>query len=369
MVWHINSDGNPGYCKAKKGICPFGGPENHFNTKSEALEGYEQIQKERVEQSFSKNSIPDNSDGKIRSKGSGVALDKQEFNEIVSEVSDSVSDSDWDYIMETADQLIAVAGEGLDQEEDHRSRLERMINNVYSHLSGNNLRSQKLREFLGPEVDLRELSDILIREVGGMTKMEKFAYGKSASAARFLLTNVANDMNKQRYFASVLYFGGRCCYCNRVLRKKPALGPFSENDPWAEGEHINPISPDKETGVEVIYGETRFGNMALACSTCNREKRNLPLKVWLEKTQRLSKTQKMACAKRIESFQKYALYRPNNPKILEEAIDRVRASLDSAERIAPRKYSDKDYYRIRSEINNIYSETREKLNRNLLNLS
>ena len=40
--YHINPEtGNPNLCRAEKGKCPFGSPEEHFPTKGEALLAYE----------------------------------------------------------------------------------------------------------------------------------------------------------------------------------------------------------------------------------------------------------------------------------------------------------------------------------------
>ena len=34
--WHVNGEGKPGKCDAKKGQCPFGSDAPHFGTKREA---------------------------------------------------------------------------------------------------------------------------------------------------------------------------------------------------------------------------------------------------------------------------------------------------------------------------------------------
>lgn len=42
--FHINENGDPGKCSAKKGNCPFGGPNDHFDSKEAARTAYEQKQ-------------------------------------------------------------------------------------------------------------------------------------------------------------------------------------------------------------------------------------------------------------------------------------------------------------------------------------
>lgn len=62
MTFHVNNDGEAGKCNAKKGNCPFGNENEHFNTAGEARAFYEGIQSNRV---F--NTVPVNvSDSKIK---------------------------------------------------------------------------------------------------------------------------------------------------------------------------------------------------------------------------------------------------------------------------------------------------------------
>lgn len=44
MAIHINSNGEPGVCKAQKGGCPFGAPDTHFESTAEASRAYEWAQ-------------------------------------------------------------------------------------------------------------------------------------------------------------------------------------------------------------------------------------------------------------------------------------------------------------------------------------
>ena len=52
-MYHINSKGEPGSCRAKPGNCPFAGEEEHYGSPEEAREAYEQ----RMEISSSKRKI------------------------------------------------------------------------------------------------------------------------------------------------------------------------------------------------------------------------------------------------------------------------------------------------------------------------
>lgn len=42
---HVNSEGNPGPCRAQNGGCPFGSDENHYSSNEEAQNSYENAQK------------------------------------------------------------------------------------------------------------------------------------------------------------------------------------------------------------------------------------------------------------------------------------------------------------------------------------
>lgn len=43
MAFHVNpATGDPGQCKAEKGNCPFGSPDEHYDSPEEAREAYEQ---------------------------------------------------------------------------------------------------------------------------------------------------------------------------------------------------------------------------------------------------------------------------------------------------------------------------------------
>ena len=44
MAQHINSNGDPGTCRAKPGNCPFGGENDHYKDKAEARRIYEEQQ-------------------------------------------------------------------------------------------------------------------------------------------------------------------------------------------------------------------------------------------------------------------------------------------------------------------------------------
>lgn len=48
MSYHVNNEGNVGVCRAKKKPCPFGGWNDHYAEKSDAIKGYEDFQKLRA---------------------------------------------------------------------------------------------------------------------------------------------------------------------------------------------------------------------------------------------------------------------------------------------------------------------------------
>lgn len=40
-IYHLKSNGEPGRCKAFVGNCPFGGPEDHYLSKQDAIKKFE----------------------------------------------------------------------------------------------------------------------------------------------------------------------------------------------------------------------------------------------------------------------------------------------------------------------------------------
>lgn len=163
----------------------------------------------------------------------------------------------------------------------------------------------KCREFLGDDVSMNTFSAIIVSSVGSMMRKQKLRQQKNSNMRRLLLTRLHNDMTKQRYIASVLFFGGRCCYCNSPMSK-------SEGNPkQATGEHLTPIAPSNDNDP---VGVTRFGNMALACKECNGDRGNTNLEEWVNKTNKISDDNKEACLARIKAFRKYALYEEYSPR-------------------------------------------------------
>lgn len=173
---------------------------------------------------------------------------------------------------------------------------------IVRYLESDEPQAIKLREYLGPGTDYVALSDLLMDEVGAMTTSHRWSTSGRLSIARAILSTLHNDMNRENYVTSILFFKGRCCYCQKPLNRK-AGGQAA----LPTGEHITPISPSRP---DRPVGGTRFGNMALACGKCNKSRANNDLHYWLKDMDSpLKMDQRIPALARIQAFRNFAGYK------------------------------------------------------------
>lgn len=228
----------------------------------------------------------------------GRDLTRQEFTSGSQALAESFPQEEW----ETLHRFYRKYEARLQDEEVLKSH-RNAASAIYSYLTSSDEDAQRVRAFLGPQVSLRTFSEILTTQVGRMTREEVFRNdGKGNPLGRLVLSSVSNDMTKERYVASVLFFGGRCCYCNNVLTRGQGVHQ-------ASAEHITPLNPK-----EPPPGATRYGNMALACIPCNKERKNEDLEEWVKGTERIPEEGKEAVLSRIKDFRNFALYREYSPE-------------------------------------------------------
>jgi len=240
----------------------------------------------------------------VVSSTGGRPLTVAEFQEGVNGLTEAFPEEHWELLNSFYDHFSDLVA----QEKLFHHTTRQAILRVQEYLESEDPAAKNVRAFLGPEVATEDFSAILVAEVKSMTKALRFENDGKNSLQRVVMTNVANDMNRRRYVASVLFFGGRCCYCNCVLHKKP--GPTQ-----ATGEHITPISPEEEGAP---MGATRYGNMALACAACNQSRGNKELNSWMEGTDTVPPEEKPRALKRIAAFRRFALYEDYQPKQVEK---------------------------------------------------
>lgn len=171
-----------------------------------------------------------------------------------------------------------------------------------------------LRKYLGDATSLKDLSDLLYLEVGAMTNAYEWSPGSRSSVPRAYLSTLKNDMNKGNYVASVLYFKGKCCYCDRPLSRDGVRSG------QPSGEHITPVKPEDDNAV---VGGTRFGNMALACTKCNGDRGNKDLVSWVNSYRGIPKEDKPTVLGRIKAFRAFAEYEDYS----QEKSDKIRACI------------------------------------------
>lgn len=338
---HINpktiAEGSPKAtnCRAKN-KCPFKGePNSHFPSREAAenwIQNYLQeqhgltapsISLESSETALTQNSdnsiivenvaahpqntatatpsaIPKPNPGLFKNTPKSKEITREELISMAEGLAATMSDADWHFLQNFHDEVRAETNTLTRKGRfaaKYENKYERMAENVNDFLQSDNEIATKAREFLGDEIDLRNFSYIFTGQVRSMTESVKWS--KQNSIARAVLTTSFNDMTRQRYAASVMFFGGRCCYCNIVLTK----GPPPERQ--ATGEHITPVSPENK---EAAYGATRYGNMVLCCFRCNNSRSNKELVEWMKDTDRIPEDQKAHSLARIMNFRRFALY-------------------------------------------------------------
>lgn len=351
-----NSDGTLSVCRAQpenrgRGNCPHG---EHMESSMGAQEIAKHNEKMLEESMGSappvvKRSVPSPADiaritpNSIRSHGAGGSLTRDQFNDASMAIAASFPENDWEAIGTFYRKM-----EERLSDETLSSNFHSAVANVNNYLNSSDPTARKVRSFLGREVNTKEFASLLVHNVRAMTFDYAWKNGqRSISMDRSVLTTLNNDMNKERYVASVLFFGGRCCYCNKPMKKFNGKHPIPEDT--ATGEHITPISPSKPGAV---VGGTRYGNMALACHGCNEERGNQDLREWVDKTERIPQGSKEASMERIESFRRFALYRDyteEESQIIRSKVAELKRFASTKQVISKGRYSKEDGAAIEKE--------------------
>lgn len=343
-------DGTLEICRAKpenrgKGRCPH---SEHFKIHSKKLEqGFIQKYNENVlSQDFKSvesytgtSDYPNVSEDLISTHKGGAQLTKEELLEGAEKISEHINEEDWEFVQSFSnivnDKIL---------EDVKNQRFGKISGNIAAYLKSDDETAKKTREFLGKEINIDEFSDIITHQVRAMTKAEKWRPNRTTNVARIVFTTLDNDMTKERYIASVMFFGGRCCYCNRVLTKNP---PSRRQ---ASGEHLTPVSPNDPNAV---HGGTRYGNMALACVRCNNSRGSQELVSWIQETNCIPAKNKQAVLGRIQAFRKFTLYheysQEENDRIL-VAIDKLNKKLQGFRERNGGDFSDEDFNNFKKEL-------------------
>jgi len=233
----------------------------------------------------SNTSIPaQRADRKVQTHLDGLALSKNELKKSAARMSDLISNEEYKVIKDFIDKY------------EEMSR--RSAESIAEFLNSDDEVAKKTKAFIGEPPSSEDFADLLANNVRSMTKSLPFA-NSGATIPRYVMSRMNNDMNKTRYIASVLYFGGRCCYCNTVMNR------ISGSESQATGEHLTPLSGE---GEPPKWGGTRFGNVVLACKKCNTSRMSMNLEDFINTTDRIPDDQRKHCLDRINAFREFALY-------------------------------------------------------------
>lgn len=339
----IRKDGTLGPCKAKPenqgtGRCYH---EKHISLTAEDLKtnivqryNEEVLQKLYEAKSLSKDSFPDIiSSENVQSHAGGEIISRDEIEAGAVRVAEKIRNTDWSFIKDFYQKYDRV----MNDKERAEAFKKNPADNIRDYLESDDPTAKKLRGFLGSGVNVQEFSEILVQQGGAMTASKVWHPNGGSSVKRAILTSLNNDMTKERYIASVVFFGGRCCYCNKALRKDPPV------DRQASGEHITPVSP---ASPKQPVGGTRYGNMALACYKCNNDRGNTELTQWISKTSCIKPENKEKALGRIQAFREFALYREYSTEESSEIIavaDEIKDFVESQKSKSSRVYQSADF--------------------------
>lgn len=333
-VFGVNpQDGTIAPCRAKpenrgRGRC-FHGDHIELDGIESSPESVQRFNEEKLAAHFGGNFFTFTASGSPKTVESDHgSLTHNEFHEASEDISQAFTQESWQLFQNFYSEFSTI----VDKETELGSYQNEIISKVRSYLDADTPIAARLRAFLGPEVDTDTFAVILVSEVRSMTAAIPIRNSKrSDSVSRVISTSCANDMSRKRYVASVLFFAGRCCYCNVVLTKKE--GAYSQ----ATGEHITPVNP---ADPNATVGVTRYGNMALACHRCNSDRGNKDLSSWISETDVVPEEQKTKALRRIEAFRGFALYEEYSPE--KSQMIRATTELFKARRDALPRNSSKD---------------------------
>lgn len=92
------------------------------------------------------------------------------------------------------------------------------VNELSTFLKSGSVFAVEAREFFGDDINLDDLSDVLVNTPKSMSSHIPWRRSHN-SCKRAVLTSLNNDMSKENYVTSVVFFKGKCCYCNCNLKK------------------------------------------------------------------------------------------------------------------------------------------------------
>lgn len=235
----------------------------------------------------------------------GHSITRKAFDTQVNNVSNVINDDDWEILKASTEDIDAIISKNYGIGGGQRRKV--VANTIADYLSSDD--AEPLRKYMGENIDVNDIAIMLTYHVSTMTKSAPI----SQSVTRCILSRTGNDMNKKRYISSVLFFGGRCCYCGRILHKSTGVGKI--DDSAATAEHIDPMDGNP-------HGETKYGNVALCCNSCNNSKGNLSLDEWRDSNTAMNQHQKDMMTSRIRDFHQYTMYEPMSME-KSRKIDRI----------------------------------------------
>lgn len=225
------------------------------------------------------------------------SINRHELDTQVDNIGNVITDDDWEVLQESVEDIENIVNNNPSNL-SKRNRRRVISRNINAYLQSEHASS--LRKFMGKDIDTQEISNMITSNVQSMIAPSTMGN----TLTRVIFSRTGNDMNKRKYIASILFFGGRCCYCGKLIHK--IKGGITQHDS-ATTEHIDPMAGRP-------HGETKYGNVALCCEACNADKANASFDDWMKNNTIMDDEQKTEAKRRISEFRKYTMYEPMSMK-------------------------------------------------------
>jgi 5-methylcytosine-specific restriction endonuclease McrA len=281
----------------------------------------------------------------ITSRMTGRSINADDLDAGSDQISAVITDDQWSQIQSATDSIYAMYGavsHGNTMSTKDFSRLQQKIAGLIRTSPDPSMRA--VRQYLGDEVSADDIAHLITACPHSLNAPAIIQ--SNNSVARCLLTRTSNDMDKRRVIATILFFGGRCCYCGKPIHKAKNKQVKADT---ATADHLDPIQPDNNNDTP---GETKFGNVVLCCHACNEAKGNKTMTAFISETRTIPNNKKIAAIDMIRSFRKYSLYTPMNDR---QAI----ATREQINKLQKLKNSKADKETMRSAVLLASSEIRE----------
>ena len=213
------------------------------------------------------------------------------------------------------------------------SKGQRFAPSVVDSMMSDDTLSLQVRKHCGVNNidDAQRFAELLVNPPLSMKRRgaSRIRREKTMSFARLITSRIDDNMDLRNILRSIVFFGGKCCYCSVSLVRKA-----EDENVRATSEHLTPLSSqasaalskDDESGS--VHGSHRFGNVVLACDACNVARGSMSLTKWIATSLRINDQNRLTVMANIEAFRAFAGYKEFSQEF-SQLIDESVVALES----------------------------------------